>query len=196
MKDEVFKREKDVPMTKEEIRYISLGYLELALAKNLLDIGSGTGSISIEAAAMNPYLQVTGVECDDEAHTLSVENANRLKTSLQLGDRLQFIHDKAPTDRIDGYYDRIFIGGTKGDPKKVIQWAYERLQEKGILVMNFITLENFQKSVEAIHAIEGFTKMEGSMCGINRFADLGPYTYLKPHNPAFIIKTVKQEKGC
>lgn len=193
MKDEVFKREKDVPMTKEEIRYLSLGYLELAFAKTLLDIGSGTGSVSIEAAAMNPHLQVTAVECDEDAFLLSLENKDRLDKVMNLKDRIRFIHDKAPSSKISGGFDRIFIGGTKGNPKEVIEWAYGLLEENGILVMNFITLENFQRSVEAIEKIEGFTKIEGSLCSISKLTDLGPYTYFKPHNPAFIIKTTRRK---
>lgn len=193
MKDEVFKREKDVPMTKEEIRYVSIGYLETATAKRLLDVGSGTGSISIEAAAMNPSMLVTGIECDDEAYELSLQNRERLREGMYLGDRLEFIHDKAPSDKVQGSFDRIFIGGTKGNPKAVIEWAYDLLEEGGILVMNFITLENFQQSVASIEAISGFTKIEGSMCAINKLTDLGPYTYFKPHNPAFIIKTTKKK---
>lgn len=189
MKDEMFKREKDVPMTKEEIRYLSLGYLELAFAKNLLDIGSGTGSVSIEAAAMNPHLHVTAVECDEDAFLLSLENRKK----MGLDERIKIIHDKAPSSEIKGRFDRIFIGGTKGNPRQVIEWAYEHLEEEGILVMNFITLENFQRSVESIESIEGFGKIEGSLCSISKLSDLGPYTYFKPHNPAFIIRTTRRK---
>lgn len=194
MRDEVFKREKDVPMTKEEIRYISIGYLETATARRLLDIGSGTGSISIEAAAMNSAMAVTGIECDEEAHVLSLENRERLRDSMNLGERITFIHDKAPSDKVQGTFDRIFIGGTKGNPKAVIEWAYDLLEEGGILVMNFITMENFRDSVDTINSIEGLTKIEGAMCAINKLTDLGPYTYFKPHNPAFVIKTTKKQK--
>ena len=38
MRDSAFKREDKIPMTKEEIRYISLGYLEINNAKKMLDI--------------------------------------------------------------------------------------------------------------------------------------------------------------
>ena len=40
MRDSAFKREDKIPMTKEEIRYISLGYLEINNAKKMLKIAA------------------------------------------------------------------------------------------------------------------------------------------------------------
>ena len=49
MRDEWFIRG-DVPMTKSEVRAVSLSKLELDENSVLLDIGAGTGSVSVEAA--------------------------------------------------------------------------------------------------------------------------------------------------
>ena len=49
MADEVFLRDK-VPMTKREVRNASLSHLQLSLNSVVYDIGSGTGSVSIEMA--------------------------------------------------------------------------------------------------------------------------------------------------
>ena len=38
-----------VPITKEEVRAISINKLDLLNAKTFIDVGAGTGSISIEA---------------------------------------------------------------------------------------------------------------------------------------------------
>ncbi|HIE3792113.1 TPA: cobalt-precorrin-6Y C(15)-methyltransferase, partial [Klebsiella michiganensis] len=50
MKDELFLRGEKVPMTKEAVRALALAKLELHRASHLIDIGAGTGSVSIEAA--------------------------------------------------------------------------------------------------------------------------------------------------
>ncbi|MDW5479156.1 methyltransferase, partial [Klebsiella michiganensis] len=62
MKDELFLRGEKVPMTKEAVRALALAKLELYRASHLIDIGAGTGSVSIEAALQYPSLQVTAVE--------------------------------------------------------------------------------------------------------------------------------------
>ncbi|HBY1950679.1 TPA: cobalt-precorrin-6Y C(15)-methyltransferase, partial [Klebsiella pneumoniae] len=58
MKDELFLRGAQVPMTKEAVRALALAKLELHRARHLIDIGAGTGSVSIEAALQNPALPV------------------------------------------------------------------------------------------------------------------------------------------
>ncbi len=54
MKDELFLRGAQVPMTKEAVRALALAKLELHRARHLIDIGAGTGSVSIEAALQIP----------------------------------------------------------------------------------------------------------------------------------------------
>ena len=67
MKDELFLRGAQVPMTKEAVRALALAKLELHRARHLIDIGAGTGSVSIEAALQNPALRVTAIERNRDA---------------------------------------------------------------------------------------------------------------------------------
>ena len=61
-------------MTKEEVRAISLDKLELHRAKRMLDVGSGTGSVTIQAARTYPELEVVAVERNEDAVALTQEN--------------------------------------------------------------------------------------------------------------------------
>ena len=66
MRDELFIRG-EVPMTKSEVRAVSVEKLELSPDSVLYDIGAGTGSVSVEAAAFMPEGTVYAVEKKREA---------------------------------------------------------------------------------------------------------------------------------
>ena len=51
-------------MTKKAIRVLSVSYLDLEEGLSLLDIGSGTGSISVQAALLGAH--VTAIERKEE----------------------------------------------------------------------------------------------------------------------------------
>ena len=74
--DEAFIRGK-VPMTKNEVRSISLSKLQLKEDSVIYDIGAGTGSISIEAALQAPDGFVYAIEKKEEACALIEENSIR-----------------------------------------------------------------------------------------------------------------------
>ena len=50
LNDEDFIRAEKIPMTKKEVRRLSLATLGLSESSVLYDIGSGTGSVTVEAA--------------------------------------------------------------------------------------------------------------------------------------------------
>ena len=192
MRDSDFIRHEKIPMTKEEIRYISLGYLEIQNAKKMLDIGSGTGSVSLEAITSNLNLTLTAIEYNKVAYDLFIENMNNLEqVHKNIFNRITLLNRKAPFYELNERYDRIFIGGTSGDVDKILDWSFDLLEVNGILVMNFITLENFNQAIGYIKDHKGLSNVEGGLISINKFSDIGPYQYLKPNNPTFIIKTTK-----
>lgn len=54
---------RDGMITKAEVRTVALGKLTLNPAGVLWDVGAGSGSVGIEAAALAPRLQVFSIEC-------------------------------------------------------------------------------------------------------------------------------------
>ena len=67
-----------VPMTKQEIRHLSVEKLRLTAGSVLYDVGCGTGSVGIEAALKYPEIKVIAVDRDPEAVELTGLNAERL----------------------------------------------------------------------------------------------------------------------
>lgn len=78
MADEVFLRDK-VPMTKREVRNASLSHLQLSLNSVVYDIGSGTGSVSIEMALRAAQGKVYAIEKNPAAVALLQENKRNLQ---------------------------------------------------------------------------------------------------------------------
>jgi cobalt-precorrin-6B (C15)-methyltransferase len=84
MRDEEFLRSK-VPMTKAEVRAISITALQLSDKHTLLDVGAGTGSISVQAAHDFPQLQVTAIEQKPAAIAIMQQNIDKFQlTNVEL----------------------------------------------------------------------------------------------------------------
>lgn len=79
MRDEWFIRGK-VPMTKSEVRTVSLSKLELYEDCEFWDIGAGTGSVSVEAAVSCPGIHVCAFEYKEEAVELIRANCEKART--------------------------------------------------------------------------------------------------------------------
>lgn len=76
MRDECFIRGK-IPMTKSEVRAVSLDKLGLKDGEVLYDIGAGTGSVSIEAALARPDARVYAFEQKEEGCRLIRQNMEK-----------------------------------------------------------------------------------------------------------------------
>ena len=90
IEDDMFIRGK-VPMTKSEIRVITLSKLQLYEDSIVLDVGAGTGSISIECALMVPNGKVYAVEANSEGIDLIYKNMEKFQVNNLLP-----IHGMAP----------------------------------------------------------------------------------------------------
>lgn len=185
MKNDEFIRGK-VPITKEEVRAISLNKLNLKNAKIFIDVGAGTGSVSIEAALTYDNLKVIAIERNDVAIDLINQNVNKFNLS-----NIEVIKDYAPID-LDVKADGIFLGGTGNNLEEIIKWSKDLLIPGGRLVANFILIDNFYDTLDLLKKYN-FVNLDVSQLSINKLEKLGSRDYFKPHNPIFIISC---EKGA
>lgn len=185
MKNNEFIRGK-VPITKEEVRAISLNKLNLKGAKTFIDVGAGTGSVSIEAALTYDNLKVIAIERNDVAIDLINQNVNKFNLS-----NVEVIKDYAPID-LDVKVDGIFLGGTGNNLEEIIKWSRDLLIPGGRLVANFILIDNFYDTLDLLKKYN-FVNLDVSQLSINKLEKLGSRDYFKPHNPIFIISC---EKGA
>lgn len=184
MKDSEFIRAK-VPMTKEEIRAISLDKLELDSAKRMLDVGSGTGSITIQAARNYPNLEVVTIERNEDALNLTQENIKRFGCK-----NIRSYPGLAPIS-LEGSFDAIFVGGTGGNIREIFDWCHKLLEPGGRLVLNFILLENALEAMDIVSHMP-WDDVEVISVQVSRWTTLGKGHYFKPQNPTLIVSCKKK----
>lgn len=169
----------DVPMTKEDVRILTMAAMEIAPGLSFLDIGAGTGSISVAAAALG--CDVIAAEVKDEAVDLIEKNAEAF------GVKIDVIRGRAPDCLKDENYDRIFIGGSRGELDAIFHYAHDHLKEGGIMAGNFITMSRAE-------SMKVFLKKEGydfslKYVAVSREDRLG---LLRAENGVFMLKGRKR----
>lgn len=179
MRDEWFIRG-DVPMTKSEVRAVSVAKLELSADSVLYDIGAGTGSVSVEAAASLPEGMVYAVEKKQEA----VELLKKNREKFQAG-QIRIIEGAAP-EALEGLEPptHVFLGGTSGKMENILSLLLEKNPEVRVVV-NAITLESVSKVMEwtAARGIEA----DIVLVSVSRAKAAGRVHMMMAQNPVYII---------
>lgn len=178
--DEMFIRGK-VPMTKEEVRAVTISKLKLKEDSIVVDIGAGTGSISIEAVHICTKGEVISIERNIDGIELIKQNSEKFEVPLKIlhGNAVEKLSEiKA--------FDRAMIGGSGGELKKIIKLCHEKLEEKGICVVNCITIETLYESVRYLKENE-FKNIDVVSMNISRGKTVGRYTMMEGLNPIYII---------
>ena len=186
--DEVFIRAK-VPMTKEEVRSISLSKLQLCEDSIVYDVGAGTGSISIEAACMADQGMVYAIEQKEEAAELIRENQKKFGVS-----NLQIIHGKAP-EAFAGLPapTHAFLGGTGGNMREIIGLLWEKNPQIRIVV-NCIALETLAE-ITGLLQEWGISDADIASVNISKSKKLGQYHLMMGQNPVYVISFGGKNQG-
>ena len=180
IRDEEFLRGK-APMTKEEVRTVSLSKLCLAEDSVCYDIGAGTGSVSIEMALRAWNGEVYAIEKKEDALGLLKENRQKFAV-----DNLKIIPGTAPEAMMElPVPTHAFIGGSSGNMNEIVKLLLEKNPEVRI-VINCITLETV---TEAMNAIRDFnlTDVDIVQLGAARSKTVGRYHMMMGENPIYII---------
>lgn len=166
--DEHFIRGK-VPMTKAEVRAVTLSKLAPLEDSVIWDVGAGTGSVSVECALSAEKGQVYAVEKNEAA--LELIEQNRLKFKA---DNLQIVAGTAPDDLENlPAPSHVFIGGSSGNLEEIIA-AVLRKNTQAVIVVNTVTLET-QTQVQICAEKFGFEHFEAVSMQVGRSHTLGNY---------------------
>lgn len=187
IEDEAFIRG-DVPMTKREIRAMLMVQAKLSPSDWVLDIGAGTGSITIEAALAVPEGHVYAVERFHKGIVLIQENCKKFGLT-----NVSIIEAKAPDGLVDlPALDVIFVGGSGGALPGILDQAERLLKPGGRCILTSVTVETTAKVTEELRH-RPFT-YEGFQMQVNRLRKAGSYHLLDPLSPITIITAVKNKE--
>ena len=144
--DELFDRAENVPITKEDIRSIIISKLRLREGITAMDIGCGSGSITVEIA-LQTRAKVYAIDSDMDAINLTEKNLMKfraLKDTIIIHGSAQDVLPTLPN------VDVIVIGGTTGETDRIVKLALSKLNEGGRLVMTSILIETIYNALKAM----------------------------------------------
>ncbi|MBA5941902.1 MAG: precorrin-6Y C5,15-methyltransferase (decarboxylating) subunit CbiT, partial [Methanophagales archaeon] len=176
--DNLFSRSK-AGLTREEIRSIIVSKAMIKGDERILDVGTGSGSVSIEFAVLG--CNVTAVEKDRDNFEVARRNTER----FGLNAKIKLIFGAMEkVDLNNRFFDVIFFGGTD-NLEKSFENVFKHLKPGGRVIIAAVRLET---AVEAIGVLKNrdINPEVLNIC-LNKGRDLGGKTALAPSYPVFLI---------
>lgn len=180
LEDEAFLRGK-VPMTKSEVRSISLSKLRLPVDAVVYDIGAGTGSVSVETALAAREGQVYAVEKKKDAIVLLEENKRKFAA-----DNLTIIEGLAPAALFSlPAPTHAFIGGSSGNLREIMELLLKKNPCIRI-VINAIALETISEALQCLKMLP-VKDVDIVSVSVGKSKEAGTYHMMMGQNPVYII---------
>lgn len=178
--DDFFERTK-VPMTKQEVRAVSISKLRLTPDAVLYDIGAGTGSIAVECAGYLTKGEVYAVEKKEDAAELILKNARKAAC-----DNISIVRGAAP-QALEGLPapTHAFIGGSGGSLREILDLLYAK-NPKIRIVINAVTLET-QNEIFRYIKEKSLDGAEIVTMQISRAENVSSYHMMRGENPVMIV---------
>ncbi len=185
--DEEFERTDEVPITKEEVRVVQIAKGRLEPGYTVYDIGCGSGSVTIEAALqIESSGKVYAVDHDPKAIELTNKNLEKFgisNVSVILANAKEKISELPEADAI-------FIGGTGGDTKDIVEMSQEKLKSGGRIVIGIILIETLFSVLQALDKLK-FSSVDITQVTISKSRKTTTGTMMLARNPVTIISATK-----
>jgi cobalt-precorrin-6B (C15)-methyltransferase len=187
--DEDFVQNDAVPgPTKEEIRVITISKARLEEGSVVIDVGCGTGGLTVEAA-----LQVGAkgrvYAFDEDEAAVRLTRANVEKFGVQ--GNVQIATGRAPQALLMlPNADAILIGGGGTQLRTILQIASNKLKPAGRIVVNAILLETATTAIEELKSL-GFTDIDVAHISVAKGKQISSGTMMMARNPITVISATK-----
>ncbi|MGE5533514.1 MAG: precorrin-6Y C5,15-methyltransferase (decarboxylating) subunit CbiT [Bacillota bacterium] len=187
--DEAFNQSDDVPgPTKEEIRVITISKARLQEGDVVIDVGCGTGGLTVEAALqVGSKGRVYAIDEDPAAIKLTTSNAEKFGVK----GNVSIIGGKAPQALLTvPNADAILIGGGGLSLRAILQIANSKLNSNGRIVINAILLETATLAITELKAL-GFKDIDIVHISVAKGKQINSGTMMMARNPITIVSATK-----
>lgn len=183
--DSLFERTEQVPITKEDVRALVVSKLRLKEHSSAIDIGCGSGSITVEICLQTNKSKIYAIDFDEKA--IELTRKNLLKFGVNAEVILSKAQDILP---LLPQVDAIVIGGTWGNIEQIIQLSIAKLNKGGRLVIDTILVETVYKAITTINEIR-LDEVDITQVTIAKARKVTTGTMMLARNPVIIISATK-----
>ena len=171
-----------VPMTKQEIRILTLAKARIGAGDVVYDIGAGTGSLSIEAALQAENGLVYAIERKSEGIALIQQNAEKFGV-----ENLTVVQQEAP-EGMEALpaCNVVLIGGSGSHLEEILAAVDRKLVQGGRILLNCITVQTLASCIAYMRRNERYS-YEAIQVQVNRLRQVGPYDMAEAINPIYIV---------
>ncbi|MDR3637199.1 MAG: precorrin-6y C5,15-methyltransferase (decarboxylating) subunit CbiE [Isosphaeraceae bacterium] len=174
-----------VLLTHADVRAIVLARFRELPEGPIWDVGAGLGGVAVELARAFPRREVVAVE--RSAERLSYLGINRARFGAY---NLRIVAGEAPEALAgEARPAAIFIGGSGGRLRGVLDQAQEHLLPSGRLVANFLGLENLADALAMLRSAAW--RFSVTQVAVSHDQPLAGLTTLVPERPVWVVRAVR-----
>ena len=183
--DEVFDRVEDVPITKEDVRALVISKLRLKENSSAIDVGCGSGSITVEMCLQTKGNKIYAIDFDGKAVELTRKNLLKFNVKAEvIFSKAQDILPLLPQ------VDAILIGGTSGEVERIVNLGIDRLNKGGRIVIDTVLIETMYKALTTINQAN-LKEVDVTQAIIAKARKVTTGTMMSARNPIIIISATK-----
>jgi cobalt-precorrin-6B (C15)-methyltransferase len=183
--DELFDRIEEVPITKEDVRALVISKLRLKENSSAIDVGCGSGSITVEMCLQTKGNKVYAIDFDEKAVKLTRRNLLKFDVKAEvIFSKAQDILPLLPQ------VDAIVIGGTSGEVERIVNLGIDRLNKGGRIVIDTVLIETMYKALTTINQAN-LEEVDVTQAIIAKARKVTTGTMMSARNPIIIISATK-----
>ena len=183
--DELFDRIEEVPITKEDVRALVISKLRLKENSSAIDVGCGSGSITVEMCLQTKGNKVYAIDSDEKAVKLTRKNLLKFDVKAEvIFSKAQDILPLLPQ------VDAMVIGGTSGEVERIVKLGIDRLNKGGRIVIDTVLIETMYKALTTINQAN-LEEVDVTQVIIAKARKVTAGTMMSARNPIIIISATK-----